>query len=295
MTAMTTTRLLNVGRKLQARMRDFFDAAPDATAPPLELLQATLDQLERKVQPGGRGTRTFPYNRIVVHVAQPNADRTALEAVFAQLPTRLRERLTELRCDMPPDLQSSLTLEEPTPPASTDSASTNGNGNSSSNPSASPRPVLWLECSSTEDARPRTPLPTTTAPESNEPARLRVTVVTGQCEQPEYTFEDEAAQGVIAIGRGADPADSYGRMRHNHIAFVETRDGATETVARAHARLEFDPTSRTYLLFNESTSNPTFIRRGGRSLRIPPRDPRGVRIQSGDELQLGRAVLKLNL
>jgi hypothetical protein len=287
MTAMTTTRLLNVGRKLQARMRDFFDAAPDATAPPLELLQATLDQLERKVQPGGRGTRTFPYNRIVVHVAQPNADRTALEAVFAQLPTRLRERLTELRCDTPPDLQSSLTLEEPTLPASTDSATANGNVN--------PRPVLWLECSSTEDARSRTPLLTTAAPDSNEPARLRVTVVTGQCEQPEYTFEDEAAQGVIAIGRGADPADSYGRMRHNHIAFVETRDGATETVARAHARLEFDPTSRTYLLFNESTSNPTFIRRGGRSLRIPPRDPRGVRIQSGDELQLGRAVLKLNL
>ncbi len=276
---MTTTRLLNVGRKFHARVRDFFDAAPDATAPPLELLQATLDQLERKVQPGGRGTRTFPYNRIVVHVAQPNADRTALEAVFAQLPTRLRERLTELRCDMPPDLQSSLMLEEPTPPAS----------------DSPERPVLWLECRGTEDARPRTPLLTTTAPQSNEPARLRVIVVTGQCEEPEYAFEGEGAEGVIAIGRGADPADSYGRMRHNHIAFVEARDGATETVARAHARLEFDPASRTYLLFNESTSNPTFIRRGGRNLRIPPRDPRGVRIQSGDELQLGRAVLKLHL
>ncbi len=289
MTAMTTTRLLNAGRKLHARMRDFFDAAPDATAPPLELLQATLDQLERKVQPGGRGTRTFPYNRIVVHVAQPNADRNALEAVFAQLPARLRERLTELRCDMPPDLQSSLTVEEPRPSGSTDSASTNGN------PSSNPGPVLWLECSSTENARSRTSLPKTTASDSNEPARLRVTVVTGQCERPEYAFEGEAAEGVIAIGRGTDPADSYGRMRHNHIAFVESRDGATETVARAHARLEFDPTSRTYLLFNESTSNPTFIRRGGRSLRIPPRDPRGVRIQSGDELQLGRAVLKLSL
>jgi hypothetical protein len=77
------------------------------------------------------------------------------------------------------------------------------------------------------------------------------------------------------------------------VAFLEVRDGVSETVARAHARLQFDPASRAYHLFNESGSNPTFVRRDGRSLRVAPRDPRGMRVQSGDELQLGRAVLKL--
>src|SRR5690242_10063836 len=127
MTAMTTTRLLNAGRKLHARVRDFFDATPDATAPPLELLQAALDQLERKVQSSGRGTRTFPYNRVIIHIAQPDADRAAIEAVFTDLPARLRERLTELRCDLPAAFEARAAYEESVPE----------NG-----------AVLWIECSS---------------------------------------------------------------------------------------------------------------------------------------------------
>ena len=35
------------------------------------------------------------------------------------------------------------------------------------------------------------------------------------------------------------------------------------------------------------------IVRGGRTIRVAPRDPRGVRVQSGDQLQLGRAILRL--
>lgn len=258
---MTPPRLLDAGRKLHARVRNFFDAAPDATASPLELLQAALDQLERKAQPSGRGSRIFPYSRVIVHVAQPDADRAAIEAVFAQLQPRLRERLTELRCEPPATIDASVTFDEST---------------------AENSAVLWVECSS-DGNRALESAATTELPQ------LHVQVVKGQCEQPEYTLQTAG----IAIGRGTEPMDTYGRVRHNHVAFLEVRDGASETVARAHARLQFDPASRSYLLFNESSSNPTFVRRGGRSLRIAPRDPRGVRIESGDELQLGRAVLKL--
>ena len=79
--------------------------------------------------------------------------------------------------------------------------------------------------------------------------------------------------------------------RRNDVAFGDAHDGVTETVARAHARVEFDPIVRGYVLFNESATNPTFVIRGGRSLHVTPRDRRGVRIVSGDEVQLGRAVL----
>ncbi|HTM24613.1 MAG TPA: FHA domain-containing protein [Vicinamibacterales bacterium] len=255
------TSLLKVGRRLHARVRNFFDAAPEGTALPLELLQSALDQLERQALPSGRGSRIFPYNRIVVHVTQPEADRVAIEAVFGQLETRLRERLEELRCDMPADLEACVTID---------------------GSSAGDRAVVWVECSREQGVAARV------EPDCPPPP-LHVSVVKGQCEQAEYTFHEHG----IAIGRGAEPTDTFGRTRRNHVAFLEVRDGVSETVARAHARLQFDPASRAYHLFNESGSNPTFVRRDGRSLRVAPRDPRGVRIQSGDELQLGRAVLKL--
>jgi hypothetical protein len=257
---------MNVGRKLQARVRDFFDAAPDATAPPLELLQATLDQLERKVQSSGRGIRSFPYNRVVVHIAQPGADRNGIDTVFADLPARLRERLAELRCELPVDFEARASYKEAADTETADPA----------------QPVIWIECSNTAD------VPLLVA-ETDELPPLRLTVIAGQCERPDYIFQQRA----IAIGRGATPTDTAGRMRHNQVAFLEVRDGTTETVARAHARLEFDDNLRAYVLFNESSTNPTFLRRDGRNLRIAPRDPRGVRVQAGDELQLGRALLRI--
>ena len=97
----------DVTRTLQARVRSFFDPPMDAAAAPLELLQAALDELEAKVQPAGRGARIFPFNSIVVHVAQRTADRDAIEAVFQQLDARLRERLAELRCEFPAPIVTS--------------------------------------------------------------------------------------------------------------------------------------------------------------------------------------------
>ena len=72
-------------------------------------------------------------------------------------------------------------------------------------------------------------------------------------------------------------------------------DGVTETVGRAHARLRFDPAAREYRLFDDGSSNGTSIIRGGTTIAVPARDPRGVRVQSGDEVQVGRAVIRVML
>jgi hypothetical protein len=259
--APVTGPLWDVARTLRARVRTFFEPPPGAGAPPLELLQAALDELEGKVQPSGRGTRRFPYSRVIVHVTRPAADHAAIEAVFGQLEARLRERLAELRCDIPPSLAASVSVTD----------ATNG-----------ARPALWVEGRNDQDADPRTQV-AAALPE------LRVIVVKGQCDRPDYQFRG----GAIAIGRGTEPADAFGRVRRNDVAFLDGRDGVTETVGRAHARIEFDPALRAYLLFNESSSNPTFLLRGGRSMRVTPRDRRGVRVQSGDEVQLGRAMIRV--
>lgn len=257
-----TGHLRDAARTFQSRVRDFFDAPLGAGAAPLELLQAALDELERHAQPSGRGSRAFPYTRLVIHVRQPEASHAAIEAVFRQLDARLRERLAEIRCEVPHNLVTSISL----------TGETGEDG-----------PVLRVECSNDLEVAQ------SSAPAPIERPSLQLTIVKGQCELACYTF----ASGTIAIGRGTEPADVFGRVRRNDVAFLDVRDGVTETVARAHARLEFDRELGAYVLFNESTSNPTFLLRGGRSIRVVPRDPRGVRVQTGDALQLGRAIVRI--
>jgi hypothetical protein len=257
-------RLWHMGRTLQSRVRSFFENPPGPGATPLELLLATLDDLEKRVQPAGRGRRIFPYNRVVVHIFQPDADRIAVEAVFHELEARLRERLTELRCDAPQSFATEVSFS----PGATGET----------------EPMFRVECFNDVQAAAERPA---------DPACpvVRVVVVKGASAEAEYTF----AGPVVAIGRTAEPVDALGRVRRNHVAFLETRDGVTETVGRAHARLQFDVDTGAYHLFNEASSNPTYVLRGGRSLRVPPRDPRGLRVQSGDEVQLGRAVIRLTI
>lgn len=259
-----SARLFDIGRDLQSRLRGFFETSLDADATPLELLQASLDELERRIQPAGRGRRIFPYDRVVVHVVQPGADPIAVDAVFRQLGSRLRDRLEELQCEAPEIIEASVSLVD-------------ARGESAS-------PLLSVECSRDERERPAA------ASGAACPA-LRITVVKGQCTEAEYVFEEP----VIAIGRTPEPTDAFGQVRLNHVAFLEERDGINETVGRAHAKLQFDRESGHYHLFNEGSSNPTSILRAGKMIRVAPRDPRGVRVQSGDQLQLGRAVLRITV
>jgi len=260
-------RLWQIGRGLQGRVKDFFEAAPAADASPLELLQATLDQLERKVQAAGRGRRVFPYDRIAVRISQAGADAIAIDAIFRQLEERLRDRLKELQCESPEALVTSVTIND-------EGAGQQG------------QPLLDVECFSEPVERPAP------APASDKAFQtVRITVVKGQCAAPDYVFEEP----IVTIGRLVEATDAFGQIRVNDVAFLDVRDGVNETVGRAHARLQFDRATGHYHLFNEGSSNPTSIVRSGRTLRVAPRDPRGVRVQSGDQLQLGRAILRLTI
>ena len=101
-----TGRLRDAARSIQARVRGFFDAPIGEDADPLELLHAALEDIETNAQPAGRGARVFPYERVIVHVRQPEARRAAIEAVFAQLDARVRARLSAIRCETPGRLPS---------------------------------------------------------------------------------------------------------------------------------------------------------------------------------------------
>jgi hypothetical protein len=260
-----SARLRSIGRDLQSKLKDFFEHPLDAGATPLELLQAALEELERRVQPAGRGRKTFPYDRVVVHITQRSADEAAVMAVFRDLGARLRDRLAELNCERPETIDTSVVLNET---AGDDTTTT-----------------VRVDCFGAVEIEPERATAMTARPS------ITLTVMKGQCGEAEYVLDEP----VIAIGRTAEPTDALGQVRYNHVAFLETRDGINETVGRAHARLQFDPASSSYILYNESSSNPTSIIRAGRAIRVAPRDPRGVRVMNGDQLQLGRAVLRVTL
>jgi hypothetical protein len=260
-------RLSNIGKDLHSRLRGFFETPLAADAHPLEIFQAVLDDLERRVQPTGRGGRAFPYNRVAVRVTSATADRAAIDVVFRQLESRLRERLRELRCDPPAALNVQVDVL-PQPEAHW-----------------APGQLFSIDC----DADPDPPRVESTQQAAH--ASLQITIVKGAAAQEVYTFTD----ALVCIGRTAEPADDLGRVRRNHVVFLDTVDGTTETVGRAHARVQRDGRTREYRIFHEGTSNATYIVRSGATIPVPPRDPRGVRIQSGDEVQLGRAVIRMEI
>jgi len=75
----------------------------------------------------------------------------------------------------------------------------------------------------------------------------------------------------------------------SHVAFED----ANSSVSRAHARLKFDPVRRKYQLLDEGSVHGTLIVRRGETIQVPRRDPRGVLVQSGDEIQLGEASVRI--
>jgi len=255
---------VHVGRALQARLKHFFDPPLDHTATPLELIHGVLEDMERQVQPIGGGCRAFPYNKLLVRIGPMEADRPSLEAALERLDGRLRSRLTELQCAIPAGLDVRVMFVKRAP--------------------ADWRPGQLFSVEYRAEV--------SSAPQDHAAHRpLQITILKGAASRKSYTF----AQSIISIGRTAEPADERGRVRRNDVVFADTVDGITETVARAHARLQFELKTREYRLFNEARSNPTLILRGGTAIQVPPHDPRGVRVRSGDEIQLGRAAVRLTV
>ena len=266
---MDVTRMTGIGRDLGTRLRTFFDPPLGRDASPLEIVQAVLDHVETRIEPAGRGRRVFPYAALHVRVLAGEAVAPALEACFDGLAGRVRERLAEVRCDLASEPVVHLACLPEAPATWTATQ------------------VFDVTYARSDASRVESAV--ATAPVA--PPLLSVTVLRGTAAEAAYTFRD----ATVSIGRMADPSDGLGRMRRNRIAFTDVRDGVTETVGRAHARLRFDRECGAYRLYDEGSSNGTAILREGDVIPVAPRDPRGVRVRSGDEIQVGRALLRVEI
>lgn len=262
---MTMRDLGRLTTDLGRRLVTFFDAPLAADATPLEVVQAVLDDVERRVERVGRGRRVFPYAALEVQVLASDDDAPRFVAAFDGIDARIRERLSEIRCEPTATLTVALDLT-PT------------------------RPEDWADGQilSVQYRGVATAVETTSAA-TGEPRRaLRIVVVKGEATAQEYHFTGAS----IAIGRTPDPMDDHGRLRRNRVAFVDVVDGVTETVGRAHARLLADQRGG-YRLVDDGSRNGTSILRDGEVITVHARDPRGVRVRPGDEIQVGRAVVRV--
>jgi hypothetical protein len=106
----------------------------------------------------------------------------------------------------------------------------------------------------------------------------------------------------INIGRVIDVYREEGLFRRNDLAFAEDTE-INRTVSREHAHITFDLPSGEYRIFNDrwyprgAPRKPecgTWIVRDGMSREVE-RSTRGTKLEPGDEIHLGRAVVMFEL
>jgi len=264
--------LLGRARRLESTIAAKLDGAAKGLVrsrprEPLEIVLAILDDVEQRIEPTGRGSRVFPFNRIELSVVAPSREaRGRLEAVFAgdtPLRTRILERVQSAGCsaaDVVVEIQY-VDRAEPTWSA----------------------PEFDLQF-----ARVAGPEADGAALES-QPGQIEIRVVRGVMERWAYSLTAPR----IDVGRGAEVRDHRNRLiRTNHVVFTEGGGDVNETVSRKHAHIAYEPLTGHFRLHDDGSEHGTEIVRGGRTISVH-RGARGVRLQSDDEVVLGEARVRI--
>ena len=264
-TTSVTGRVWQLGERLHARVRRFFDTPLGPDAKPLEIRAAMLDDIERQVTPLGGGRRVFPFPRLVGRVVAPGADRASCEATFTDFEDRVRARLAELGCDAPSDLDVRVVVLKKAPAEwqtgrifaldyrkPSDTASRRG-------ARRTPRPA----------GHHRRGHGRTAGLHDRQPHRARGP--RGRAGRPVRPRAPQSNR--IRRGRRRGCRDRGPGARAVHVG----RGGGR--VPRLRRR--------------EQQRHARVPRR--REHRVPSRDSRGVRVRTGDEIQFGRARVRIKV
>jgi hypothetical protein len=265
-----TRWILLVQRALQGAIdtvRTWFDPPLELDARPLEIREAIVDCVERRAEPAAAGRRVLPHNLVsVTVVARDKDERASLEATLGDVESAVRSRLAELRCQVPAGFEVEVQYAK--------------------KPKANWQPTQRFAVDFGTQA-------ITQRPPAREPSLppLRIAVQRGHATHPSYLVQEP----LVHIGRTAAPTDHLGRPRHNHIAFIEDGDEHSATVGRAHASIRYDAARQEYRLFDDGSHNGTRVIRGGTTLPVATRNPAGLRLLSGDEIQFGTASVTIEI
>ena len=225
----------------------------------VEAIPELLDEIEDHLEPSGGRGRAFPYDRVAVTFRVAAEDRDAARALVKDLPVRIRERLRAKAGEPPDDLEIQVRCVV------------------ASSAPADERPFRVRYRRRREGAAPRR-----VAPAREAPSRLHLVVVRGRTAAKEHSL----GLGRINLGRLEKVATSTGSgARKNHVWFAASED----TVSRAHARIE--RVGAEWLLFDEGSTSGTRVLRASDEIELMPRASRGVPLQDGDRIELGRGCI----
>jgi hypothetical protein len=236
-----------------------------------EIRIAVLDEVKKKIQRAG-GQALFPYNlvRVVIRAAGDEAAVFELDFFRRFFDEEVRKGLAKEACRFPEDLRVEIRTAE---------SATDGD--------------KWLRVETVaEESAP----PMEESPRARRSARLLVAA--GSANKSEIPLQKTR----INIGRLAEVYKAEGLSRRNDLAFAADNP-VNRTVSREHAHILHDKKTGEYRLFNDrwyqrgdkSENNcGLWIIRDGMGQEVH-RDARGTRLLPGDEIHLGKAVLKFQI
>lgn len=244
--------------------------APEAA----EIRIALLDEIRDKIQRAG-GHALFPYNFLRVHIRASAEEGSVFEHDFFRrfLDEEVRKTLSKEGCRFPQDLRVEVKA-----------ASEGGKWL---------RVELLMQDVLMEDAAPLAAEPAPIAP-----GAAVLVVAAGTANRSELALEKPRTN----IGRLSEVYTAQGPSRRNDLAFAADTP-INRTVSREHAHILRDKDTGEYRLFNDrwytrgsKTENNCglWIVRDGLGQEVH-RDGRGTRLAPGDEIHLGKAVVKFQI
>ena len=259
--------------------RTVFEAPFGATAQAMgdspevaEIRIAVLDEVKKKIQRAG-GHTLFPYNVVRILIRATASEGAVFEREFFRrfFDEEVRKGLAKEACRFPEDLRVEIRASE-----------LNGAGDKQ-----------WLRVETvSEDAAPAVE----DAPRARRSAKLVVSA--GTANKVEIPLQKTRTN----VGRLTDVYKAEGLSRRNDLTFAADTP-INRTVSREHAHILYDKPSGEYRLFNDrwykrgnkSEDNcGLWIVRDGMGQEVH-RDTRGTRLEPGDEIHFGKAVVKFQV
>lgn len=236
-----------------------------------EIRIAVLDEVKKKIQRAG-GQALFPYNvvRVVIRASGDEAAVFELDFFRRFFDEEVRRGLAKEACRFPDDLRVEIRTAD---------FAAEGKG--------------WLRV---ETVAEELSLPVEEAPRARRMAKL--VVAAGKANKSEVPIQKTRTN----IGRLAEVYKAEGLSRRNDLSFAEDNP-VNRTVSREHAHILHDKKTGEYRLFNDrwyqrgnkaETNCGLWIIRDGMGQEVH-RDARGTRLLPGDEIHLGKAVLKFQV
>ena len=258
---------MNLGEFLEKWGRTIFEA-PLAAIPkpqePLELAEirlAVLDQVRAGSYPSG-GRRVFPFDLLRIQLrGVEDVKASVYRGNFFRryLEHEVRDALRHAGCRFPENLRITVQVTADLPLPGEE----------------------WLRVEPGQQEK---------AESAAFPA-ARLVVRVGTANVAELPLQKSRTN----IGRSTDVIRSHGIFRRNDLAFSEEGE-ASRSVSREHAHITYDQATGEYRLFNDrwyargSPDCATWIVRDGLSQEVH-RDSRGTRLEPGDEIHFGEAVV----